>query len=313
MHSEYLFFSIMSINKNQLVRLFYIMEILKQTKKPVPLEDLLTKIQNRFDLDGSPLQISERTFYRDLDKLKQAPFHLDIQHTKNDGYLLLPSSDGKWDVSLLLEPFHLLNSLDLENGLQDIIIPQAYTDKGTCWLKPLIQAVRARKVIQVKYRKHNSSDYKERILEPYYLKEFNGLWYLIAFDCEVNDYRTFGLDRIEDITIKSKTFQRDTNYDVKQQFVHSYGIYSDDKYTIEEIVFKVDLIDTNYLMTHPLHTSQHILEQSSSQVTFGIRVRYTKDLLMALLSRSWSMEIISPAYIKQEYADILKAAFERNK
>lgn len=303
----------MSLNKNQILRVFYIMELLKSANKPLPRQRLINEIEMFLKKEGEKETISDRTFYRDLTLLKKAPFSLKIIIKNKSGYVLEKSSPDYYDIRPLLEPLHLLDLLSIERGLNNVLIGQTYQEKGIRWLRTLVNAIHENKKIVIYYSKYNEDDFIKRNLEPYYLKEFNGRWYLIAYDIEVEGFRTFGLDRIEDLEKTKFSFKKNEEYDIRKQFQDSYGIYSDPSYPVEDIIFKVDKIDTAYLQSNPLHDSQELISEEDGYSTFKIHVRYTKDLLMALLSRSWSMEIISPAYIRSEYADILKQAFERNK
>jgi hypothetical protein len=107
-------------------------------------------------------------------------------------------------------------------------------------------------------------------------------------------------------------FIPDKSIDIKAKFQHSFGIYSDESYPIENIILSFDKADGNYLKTVPIHQSQEIIEETENNITLKLTLRITEDFVMALLSRSWSLKVIEPVSLKNRIRDIYKDALERN-
>lgn len=296
----------------KLARLFYIMELLRNQNSYLSLDYIMEKLEIQALVQGDQ-KVSERTFYRDLNTLKGDPFCLNIIHEPTKGYKIESDQKSSWNAIHLLESFHILNTLNIETGLQHIMLPQPYSNKGTGHLEAIIRAVRDQQVMRFMYKKHGAQDDEIRTIEPYYIKQFNGLWYLIGKDPSKDDFRTFGLDRITKLETTGQKYKRTKDLDIADKFKESYGIYSDERYPLETIRFSVDLTDASYLEANPMHHSFMKIAEGGDRKTYEIKLRYTKDLLMALLSRCWSLELLEPAYIRKEYADILNAAYERNK
>lgn len=63
-------------------------------------------------------------------------------------------------------------------------------------LTALVHACRDHERLRFDYRAHDSSS-SRRDVEPYRLVNWGRRWYLVAWDCERRDWRTFRVDRIE--------------------------------------------------------------------------------------------------------------------
>ena len=81
---------------------------------------------------------------------------------------------------------------------------------------------------------------------------------------------------------------------------------------VEEIVLKYDALDGAFVKTLPLHSSQEILSDTSDGLTVRLRLRITNDFVMALLSRSRSVEVVSPLHLRQRLHDVWAEALRRN-
>lgn len=62
--------------------------------------------------------------------------------------------------------------------------------------QPLYDAIRERRAVRFDYRKESSRPDEQRHLQPWGLVSFHGRWYLVGFDLDRGDRRTFRLSRI---------------------------------------------------------------------------------------------------------------------
>ncbi len=59
----------------------------------------------------------------------------------------------------------------------------------------LFWSIQQNRMITINYKKFGSSTQKYE-LHPHYLKEYQQRWYLLAWNNTLNEWRTFGLERI---------------------------------------------------------------------------------------------------------------------
>jgi predicted DNA-binding transcriptional regulator YafY len=193
---------------------------------------LLSLLQTRRTWSGhellARLAISERTLRRDIDRLRQLGYPVDATSGPFGGYQLGAGSDippllldDEEAVAIAMglltaaggtitgiEETSLRALAKLENVLpprirrrinmlQSAVVPmiRAWVRVDAEVLTIVAQACRDRERLRFQYRSRQGED-SERHVEPHQLVSLGQRWYLVAFDRERNDWRTFRLDRI---------------------------------------------------------------------------------------------------------------------
>ena len=112
--------------------------------------------------------------------------------------------------------------------------------------------------------------------------------------------------------IEAERFRRNGSIDIPALFRDSFGIWNNPSDPVEEIILKYDALDGGFVKTLPLHHSQEILSDTPEGITVRLHLRITNDFVMALLARSRSVEVISPAHLRNRLHDVYAAALDRN-
>ena len=126
--------------------------------------------------------------------------------------------------------------------------------------------------------------------------------------------RVYALERMTYVKLyKDLKFKpKNTKYILKL-FDDSFGVWVDETIDVEDVVIRYDKLDGEFVNSMPLHPSQHIIDSTENSVTIGLRLRITNDFVMALLSRSRSLEVIAPLSLRQRVERVFREALERNK
>ncbi|HIB76982.1 MAG TPA: WYL domain-containing protein [Flavobacteriales bacterium] len=182
--------------------------------------------------------------------------------------------------------------------------------KGSKHLAPLLAAARNHYPIKLGYRKFSSESDKSYLVHPYLLKEYRNRWYLLAWDPERKFIRTFGCDRITNITpLENSTFTTLPSFDSDSYFKHAVGITVIDDSNPVDVVFVCDPILARYLESKPLHPSQTITHlDSTTQITLHVLITY--ELVQWILGFSADIKIISPPSLRSKLQERLSAAQE---
>lgn len=128
-----------------------------------------------------------------------------------------------------------------------------------------------------------------------------------------SDTKTFGMDRIEQLTITDQRFEKSKDFYMVDKFKYRYGIYSSPEYPIEDIVISCDTEDGKYLKSRPIHSSQRIIKKTVNEIVIGFKLRITPDFIMEIISQSWSVKVLQPQSLREQICDIYRKALERNK
>lgn len=255
--------------------------------------------------------LSRRTIQRDIQNIR-TDFGVDIEYSRRDGGYFISESDYRSDIDRFLDSFDILSSLSTENEIPDFVFAEKHRPMGTQHLYPLIHAIRNSRKVSFTYLKFQNDKASDRLIEPYAIRECRGRWYLVGRTSGLSDLKTYGLDRIHDLTVTEDAFKRDKSVDIDEKFRYSYGIYSSDEYPIEEVLLSFAPEDGRYLKSLPLHHTQEIVRDTDEEFTIRLKLKITEDFVMEIISRSWSLKVLSPQSLKDRVNKIWRSALERN-
>ncbi|GAA3242374.1 helix-turn-helix transcriptional regulator [Actinocorallia longicatena] len=211
-------------------------------KTSARLLSLLSLLQARRDWPGSLLAerlgVSPRTVRRDVDHLRGLGYRVRAVKGPDGGYRLdagteLPPLlfDDEQAVALAFAlriaaadgtgieegaaralntvrqvmPARLRHRIDT---LQVTAVPGPGPRAGAGVLAALSAAVHARETLLFRYASPGGADDRTRRAEPHHLVARGGLWYLLAWDLDAADWRTFRADRITPRTPGGPRFTR---------------------------------------------------------------------------------------------------------
>ena len=184
---------------------------------------------------------------------------------------------------------------------------------GSEHLAPLLQAIRERHGIRLGYTKFraDSDVVTHYTLHPYLLKEYRNRWYLLGWDADKQQIRTFGCDRIVTLDVQEDVrFHVEPSFKASDYFAHALGITVLGDAEPEDIRFECDTVLAKYLTTQPLHHSQAIVEARNRHVV-SLRVMPTFELLQWLQAHSSEITILQPTHIKHAVIQSLEKAVAR--
>ena len=299
-----------------------------QRKQPVKLRDLQESMREK----GFPH--SNNTIKRAIQKLRELGFSLEYDDEHRTGYYLENNGDYTAHIENFLDSFELFTALNSVRGLSDFVFPEKRRPASLEHLQPLINAIKNSQYVEFRYHKHSNRNDSFLVTEqqnaaifeskggdteslrrvaPYALKEFRGLWYLLGKDDKGRKIKIFGFDRISEINIKSVKFTKDENFDIVARFRDCYGIYTPENSQPEEIILSFDAENGRYLEANPLHSSQETLKNTPEEFIIRLKIHVTLDFLQEILTRTWSLRVISPDSLRLNICEIYKKAFERNR
>lgn len=223
------------------------------------------------------------------------------RHKLQDAIYVLRRFEGEplydWARTLLMQ---------IEGGLLDedatpVVSFQSNPDyTGLSHFSDLLQAIIHKRVLKLQYKPFGKDMLTERIY-PYFLKQFNDRWYLIAQAVGYDTYAHYALDRIEsfeEISLKYK----DPDVDFNEYFDDVIGVTVPEQWEPVDVLLRIRNNRFNYIKTKPLHLSQRIVgeEEGYTRITFNVKIN--KELVALLLSFGSDVEVLSPAFLRAEIA-----------
>lgn len=275
-----------------IARYLLIINYLKRGK--ATWKDILNHLETQSEIADFNYVISQRTFQRDISEIRTL-WNYDIQNNKSTGYYFIVEDEDQSNQNThLLDSFNLFNALSLTNNYSNYINFESRTPKGTEHIYGLLHAIKNKFVTEIQYHKFYESKSESVIVNPYLIKQFKGRWYLLCLKTEINEIRTYALDRILSLDFKKKKFTITKELDLINDFNNSFGIITPNEGKPEKIVFAMNDWQAKYIISYPLHHSQKLISETTTKTKFEITVFITYDLIMELLSYGEEIEIVSP-------------------
>lgn len=132
--------------------------------------------------------------------------------------------------------------------------------------------------------------------EPYFLKEHNKRWYLIAKSGGLEALSVFSLDRIIEITegYKGKKYQINENFNPQSYFSDAIGVFVDHENGPLEVSFELKdgevFKNRQFLISSPLHHSQKSIRVDDQWTRFEFNVFIGPELVRSI--RQWGIHNI---------------------
>jgi len=268
-------------------------------------------------LKSHDIEIDSRTLDRDINNIR---YNLDvnIEYDRNkNGYYIDKQRNDDFDkvlffIGLAESADIILTSIkDKQEFFKYLLMSPVTSFNGVEKIAVLLQAAKNSLILRFNHLNYSTKESSQYIAEPYLLREFEGRWYLFAFVKEKNAFRTFGLDRLNDLIVTDEKFQRTPELATTfERFNDIYGlVYMPEQQnpSIETVKF---LCKADFLISHfsalPLHHSQKIDDR-----TVSIQVIINPELENKLLSYGEHVEVLSPDSLRKKIDERLTKTIQQ--
>lgn len=258
-------------------------------------------------------EISRRTIQRDIEQIR-FEFGLEIKYSRDkNGYFI------DYEQSINIESFfsflEIVNTAELltqslnesKDALKHISFDTGGGLKGIENLKPLLMAIKEKRKISFNHFNFHSNKTRKYALKPYLLKEYQNRWYVVGIIGNLKEFRTFGIDRIENLEVKTETFKADNKLNPIKMFEKTIGlVYSLN--TPQDVILSFTPTQGKYIKTLPLHTSQKTLLDNDTEFRISITVIPNYELNQLILKHGDTVKVLEPKWLAEEIKESLKRA-----
>ena len=263
-------------------------------------------------------EIGDRTIQRDIEQIRYE-FGLEIKYDRyKNGYFI------DYENSINIESFfrflEIVNTAELlteslnesKEALKYISFDTGGGLKGIENLKPLLKAIKDNRKVSFTHFNFHTNKTRNYLLEPYLLKEYQNRWYVIGLIENFKEFRTFGIDRIENLEVKPGTFKPDNKLNPVEMFERIIGlVYSTD--SPQDIILSFTPTQGKYIKTLPLHTSQKILVDNVTELRISITVIPNYELTQLILKHGDTVKVLEPKWLAKEIKDVLTQTLKKYK
>lgn len=172
--------------------------------------------------------------------------------------------------------------------------------KGAEYIREIMEAIKQKEVICIKYQSFGRTEPKEHWVEPYHLRGSRNYLYLVGKSIRIKEptVLTFALDRIVALWPTDKKFET-IDFDEAAYFKDVIGITHPNK-APERILLSFSPTQAHYVKTQPLHHSQLIVQDDDTACLVQLKLVINHELFMLLLSYGSQVKVLEPDHLAQK-------------
>ena len=253
-----------------------------QLNAPIPKrcpDSLWYYTDKTFSLSDNPL------FVRDLEILKQVKNVL-------EQFPQFTFSESLKDIIRKLENNFLISPT---MSPKVIHFEKTRTIFDTDNLKQIYDAILNKKALQLLYHPFTLEQPEEIIIHPYFLKQYNSRWFLVAWDVNKAILKHFGLERIISIKQLAQSFSLHNSFEPDTYFNHVIGVSIPYDGKIETVHLQISKQRAPYIKTKPLHASQkQIAQTKDGGIIIELQLIPNFELRALILSHGAAIKVLKP-------------------
>ena len=267
----------------------------------ITYDDINKKWQQE-DFDGKELPL--RTFHKWRIAVEEM-FGLNIECERKGGYHYYIGNPDEienrglrsWLLSTISVSNLLLDSQQLKSRILLEEVPS-----GVKYLSLIIDAMKTGNVVQIEYQSFWRKESSTLILQPYCVRLFKQRWYLLAYNSDYNELRTYSLDRIQDFKKLAETFTIPERFNAQEHVENYYGIIVKSG-EVEDVKLRASKEQANYLRSLKLHHSQQEVETHEDYSIFTYRLCPELDFIIEIMSMGERVEVLEPKQLRNQIAE----------
>jgi predicted DNA-binding transcriptional regulator YafY len=189
-------------------------------------------------------------------------------------------------------PMHARDRLNSISSHLFFFSPQQDARPDISLLMNLSEAISQRQRISLDYRSHNDQ-LTHRTVEPYGIVGWDGHWYLVGYCCLRQGYRTFRLDRIQQVQLLEEFFEKDEDFDSRSYIMKQFDNKSA-RWNIE-----VEFQATLFTAQQRIPSSYGTLTATPSGVLFQCQYDSIDSMARYLISLNLPFVIHQPPELRE--------------
>lgn len=242
-------------------------------------------------------KLSRRTFYNYRQAIEET-FNIIIECDPStfEYYINEVDSHGESITNWMLNSAAMSDMLSDVSEISDKVfledIPSARK-----YMSVVVKALKEYRRLTFDYSPYSRSKAtKGVVIEPYFLKIFRQRWYVTGYNTKDNRIKTYALDRMENVTISSETFEKSATFDPASYCSNAFGIIFSQA-EVKDVQIRADARSAKYLRTLPLHHSQKELIHDNFSV-FTYKLQLTPDFVQEIMSFGPGLTVMNPSELK---------------
>lgn len=261
---------------------------------------------------------SDKTIERDFKFLEDWGYEIDKNQNR---YMRKRNQDFENELlKRFSEVVKIKEIVNKESELLAYIYDTSTKMQGIELLPELLTALKQKRNVKFIYSKYEINEESIRKVIPLWLKEGEGIWYLIGLDLGKKGVRTFGLDRMRELKIMGEYDENLISDEIVQEidnFKYMIGVSYPTFQTPELQFVQLGVSDRllNYWKNTPIHLTQRITNEKIGEYTVvEFRLIPNIGLMKLIVSGMGDIKLIGPknlkTYMQNNYKDLLEKVLD---
>lgn len=333
----------MATNKNALIRYKILDSCFRNPGRRYFIQNLIDECNNvLLEIDPTSKGISRRQIFDDISYMESSEgWSIDLERLKDGKKVFYRYQDlsfsinnmplNEVEISQLKEAVDILSQFKgmphfewisemvpkLQQGLRSEESEKKLMEfesndylKGKDHLGTIYNALRYKIPLKISYQPFQNESPFFLILHPYFLKQYNGRWFLFGLNPETEkpDWN-LAIDRILNIEETSIPFIENKEINWGEYFEDMIGVTKPESQKIEQVVLHFLGVTGKYIENKPLHGSQRSNWIDTNTMEVKLEVIPNYELERLILSYADSVKVISPNSLKEKIIDRHRKAF----
>jgi len=322
----------MPVDRQVLIRYRVLNRCFRNAHREYDITALLDAVNRELEKhDCQP--ISERTLRADIQRLQEPPYNIELDESLKSGKRrLYRYSDVSFSLpmvtlddeekEMLKKTIGMLSQYDDIPQYQWMLTLLSQIENGNGWegdkrfvefqnnadlvgighFQALLGAIINKQPLTILYKPFGKPE-RSMNIHPYYLKQYNDRWFLVAQTKGFEDLSVLAIDRIDSIKTLHIPFI-ESNVGMEDYFGDSVGVTVFPDRPIEEVRLRVNAKRYPYVATKPIHWSQAELKDEATEEykVIRLKVRINNELESAILSFGDDVEVLAPESLRLKIA-----------
>ena len=167
-----------------------------------------------------------------------------------------------------------------------------------------------RRAVELVYRVQRTKTVTERVVDPYGLVFYDGIWMIIGYCHLRKEIRSFAFDRILGLKERNLYFKPQEGFNLEEYLSHSWGVVKDQEVMVK-VRFSAKVAD--YVLRKKWHHSEQREVLPNGDVEMTYKVAGVDEIKHWIYSWLPNVEILEPAWFRQQAGADLTESIKKYK
>lgn len=170
------------------------------------------------------------------------------------------------------------------------------------FLSQIVDAILRNKTIDITYHTQSRNERTERLIDPYTIVPREFRFYVLAYDHQSGEMRTFRLSRFQHIEITDRTFEKN-EFNLRAYLKNTWSI----ERGADTIRFKIRFSPNvaRYVKEEELFVQPTITDLADGSIVFEVTLNHDREFLQWLYQYGTEAEILEPQHYRDKMRDML--------